>query len=154
MLVWCEAGGWTNTVFFIGTIFKRQHDLTHRQPAANKLLTKCSKSPTQADIVLVCPVWSPESRCYVDVLAHQDLLTPGSVSCSPPQSCDPSLDCDLWRPPSPSSSPGTAPHNWKGTTKRLRAFSNWLPTPFPYPLPLTVCAHVGLPYSGPSGHHC
>ncbi|XP_020772899.2 growth factor independent 1A transcription repressor a [Boleophthalmus pectinirostris] len=45
-----------------------------------------------------------ESRCPMGALFHQPPLTPGSESCSP-HSCEPSLDCDLWRPPSPSSSP-------------------------------------------------
>ncbi|KAJ0012165.1 hypothetical protein NQD34_013140 [Periophthalmus magnuspinnatus] len=45
-----------------------------------------------------------ESRCSMGALLHQTPLTPGSVSCSP-HSCEPLLDCDLWRPPSPSSSP-------------------------------------------------
>lgn len=39
------------------------------------------------------------------------LLSPGSLSSSSPRSCggsvcDRSSDCDFWRPPSPSSSPG------------------------------------------------
>lgn len=65
----------------------------------------CAESKSQAefeDVSAGADRLSPGSR----------LLSPGSLSSSSPLSCggsvcDRSSDCDLWRPPSPSSSPGS-----------------------------------------------
>ncbi|TNN69832.1 Zinc finger protein Gfi-1 [Liparis tanakae] len=59
-----------------------------------------SNSEPQEDVSAGAHRLSPRSR----------LLSPGSLSSSPPLSCtgsvcDRSSDCDFWRPPSPSSSP-------------------------------------------------
>lgn len=60
-----------------------------------------TSSEPQEDVSAGADRLSPGSR----------LLSPGSLSSSSPLSCggsvcDRSSDCDFWRPPSPSSSPG------------------------------------------------
>lgn len=90
-----------------------------------------SESKSQADFV-------SKSEPREDVSAGEDrlasgsrMLSPGSLSSGSPLSCggsvcDRSSDCDFWRPPSPSSSPGAFTHTFIQTYSRKKCHKHKL----------------------------